>query len=171
MSGHGKWWGQHPWRGGHQTPHRQRPTGTSLILNSTLLHWFMCRFFWAKLELISSILLFLCCTQSQWMMFVLWPTCLAALLNEAMVFSLIRWCLENVRQNVNGDAMPNVQHRCGYSSLTLLYASFQLLYDQHLLRFSSSSTLWNRNSCHTAVPGWAGSPDNQLKQKKHWVST
>lgn len=82
MSGRGKWWGQHPWRGGHQTPRRQPPTRTS----------HQC----------------LICAQSQWILFVLWPTCLAALLKEAMVFSLIRWCLESARKKVSGDMVPKV---------------------------------------------------------------
>lgn len=46
--------------------------------------------------------------QSQWVIFVLRPTCLAALWNEAMVFSLILWCLENASEEVNGDEMLNV---------------------------------------------------------------
>lgn len=100
MSGRGKWWGQHPWRGGHQTPRRQHPTRTSHQCFCIALNW---------IDFICSILVWtrIICAQSWWM-FVLWPTCLAALLKEAMVFSLIRWCLESARQKVSGDMVPNV---------------------------------------------------------------
>lgn len=48
------------------------------------------------------------------MIFLLRPTCLAALLKEAIVFSLILWCLENARQEVNGGVLFNARQRLGY---------------------------------------------------------
>lgn len=105
-SDHGKWWEQHPWRGGHQTRHRLHPVRPEVRRRSglnigSLLHWAVlvgtslrlnkplrsrsdsCFTVWAAL---------------QWTIFVKGKykfvlTCLAALLNEATVFSLILWCL------------------------------------------------------------------------------
>lgn len=50
--------------------------------------------------------------------------------------------------------------------LTWLHVCCRLPCDRHSARLFSSSTWWTRSSCHTAAPGWAGSPGNPLKQRE-----
>lgn len=90
-------------------------------------------------------------------------TCFAALLKEAIVFSLILWCLQT---QVDAEIIMGWQDtscKLNASWLTWLRRSCRLLCDQRPGRFSSSSTWRRRRSCRSAAPGWAGSPGSPLE--------
>lgn len=52
-----------------------------------------------------------------------------------------------------------------HSWLTWQRGNCQLPGGQHPEHFFSSSTWWRSSSCHTAAPGWAGSPGSPLEQR------